>query len=143
VGAGLVEALTEGDVSDPVKTVLDEPVRPDPVREFGGGGLLGGQGDDGVDDLGAPGVLLARLGVIRLVRRVTWMAWAAPGKPSPPAESATVTTLRVRSSIRPCPRPVVVCPTGTCFHGSFLRRWSRPGWLPFAHTSRWAPRPVR
>jgi hypothetical protein len=61
-GPGLVEVFTQSGVADPVKTVLDEPVGPDPGGQFGGRGLLGGQGDGGVDSLGAPGVLLAGLG---------------------------------------------------------------------------------
>jgi len=36
-----------------------------------------------------------------VVRRMIWMAWAACGKASP---AATAVTLRVRRSVRPCPR---------------------------------------
>jgi hypothetical protein len=43
-------------------SALKHGVSPDPRRELGRRGLLGGQGDDGVDGLGAPRVLLAGLG---------------------------------------------------------------------------------
>jgi hypothetical protein len=55
---------------------------------------------------------------------MTWMAWAAWGKPSLPACSVTVTTFRVRSSIRPRRRSVLVFPTGTSFQGSVFSRAS-------------------
>ncbi len=83
-GAGLVKVFTESDIADPVKSVLDEPVRSDPAGQFGGGGLLGGQGDDGVDDLGAPGVLLPGLGSDPLGPADDLDGLGGAGEPEPP-----------------------------------------------------------
>ena len=38
-------------------------------------------------------------------------------------------TCRVRVSIRPCPRLVVLCVTGTCCQGKTSRAANKPGWL--------------
>ena len=58
----------------------------------------------------------------RRVRQVTWIAWAACGYASP---AVTVTTLRIRFSMRPWARPPETCPAGTSFHGGDLSWRSR------------------
>src|SRR6266480_8050319 len=45
-GASLVGVFVEGDVADPVKSILDVPLASGPVGQVGGLGRFGGQGDD-------------------------------------------------------------------------------------------------
>jgi hypothetical protein len=57
-----MEVLAEGDIADPVEAHFYAPVAPEPAGQLVGMCLVGGQGSDGVDGLGAPLGALAGAG---------------------------------------------------------------------------------
>lgn len=142
-GAGLVQILTESDISDPMQPVLNCPMTFGPSGQFGGLGVLSGEGTDRVDEL-ATWAALVTLGLVVLADRAGGAddldRLGGVGKPEPGRDGDCFQGSFLDP---PVTTPVAVCPIGISVQGSALSLACRVGWLPLTVTSRWAPRLCR